>query len=232
MTLCHRGNGGIANKGFLDYEYRVVNYRDNDMSKLNLSEMGIDLTNELAQLMRLSTSDHWRVGVRFIKPFSEAIIKNDIKKLRALTQTYYCSICYPQSANWCSRFEKEFLPVFNAIKRKLYLICSVKSLLITFEVQSEYEGWGDIIVKELKKMQSKGISFINPDMYPYRYADYGITPIIEGWGIKELNKNKCPFDANTFYDVFFSFVESARNMDERKAESDYYSLYLKKPIFP
>lgn len=202
------------------------------MSKFSLSEMGIDLTNELAQLMRLSTSDYWRVGVSFIKPFSEAIIKNDIKKLRALTETYYCSICYPQPENWISRYEKEFLSVFNAIKRKLYLICSVKSLLITFEVQSEYEGWGDVIVKELKKMQSKGIFFINPDMYPYRYADYGITPIIEEWGIKELNKNKCPFDTNSFYDVFFSFVESARNMDERDSESDYYSLDLKKPIFP
>lgn len=202
------------------------------MSKFSLSEMGIDLTNELAQLMRLSTSDHWRVGVSFIKLFSETIIKNDIKKLRALTETYYCCICYPQSENWISRYEKEFLSVFHAIKRKLYLICSVESLLTTFEVQSEYEGWGDVIVKELREMQSKGIFFINPDIYPYRYADYGLTPIIEEWGIKELNKNKCPFDINTFYDVFFSFVESARNIDEREAESEYHSLNLKKPIFP
>lgn len=202
------------------------------MSKFSLSEMGIDLTSELAQLMRLSASDHWRVGVSFIKPFSEAIIKNDIKKLRALTETYYCSICYPQPEKWCSRYEKEFLSVFHAIKRKLYLICSVESLLTTFEVQSEYEGWGDVIVKELRKMQSKGIFFINPDIYPYRYADYGLIPIIEEWGIKELNKNKCPFSINTFYDVFFSFVESARNIDEREAESEYHSLNLKKPIFP
>lgn len=191
------------------------------MSRFSLSEMGVDLTSELARLMKLSVNDYWRIGASFIRPFSEAIIKNDIKKIRALTETFYNISC-PQPDKWYARYEKEFLPIFDAIKRKLFPICTVQTLVTTFEIQSEYEGWGDVIVKELNKIQLKGIHFINPDKAPYRYADYGIVPIIEEWGIRELEKNECPFSIETFYDVFFGFVESVRYFDEQSANSDYY----------
>lgn len=126
------------------------------MTRLSLSDMGVDLTNELASLLQLSVSDKWFIGKSFIDEFTKALILSDIKKLKSLSDAYH-NIDYPQPDSWLLAYEKNVLSVFDAIKKKLYPICSLSVLIEWFEIEHDHHGWGDIFVegfRSLKKTES------------------------------------------------------------------------------
>ncbi|EPW0474353.1 hypothetical protein ACWBUS_003984 [Escherichia coli] len=190
------------------------------MARNTLSEMNIDLTSELASLMRLAVSDKWFVGKRFIDEFADSIIKNDIPKLRALCRAYH-NVGYYFSESWYSSYQKNVLSVFDKIENKLFSICSVSELIKGLEIEYDYYGWGDITIEGLKSLQQKGIEYIDPDSHPYRYAEEGM-PYIQYWCSQELKKNKCPFTAENYLDYFFDFVNTVRKVQFNKVESDLY----------
>ncbi|HEN3303469.1 TPA: hypothetical protein U5D50_004259 [Yersinia enterocolitica] len=190
------------------------------MSRLSLSDMGIDLTSELASLMRLSVSDKWFIGKSFIFEFSNAILSNDIRKIRALVETY-SHMDYPPSEKLSLRFEKEFLSVFNALKNKLRPINSLSVLIQWLEVEYDYNGWGDVFISHFNKLKSKGIDFINLDYFPYRYADE-FKPLVDLWCDEELIKNECPFVEENAIDYFYEFVNKVRGIEFTQYDSELY----------
>ncbi|EJV3453785.1 hypothetical protein N6F27_003466 [Escherichia coli] len=190
------------------------------MARNTLSEMNVDLTSELASLMRLSVSDKWFVGKRFIDEFADSVIKNDIPKLRALCRAYH-NVGYYFSESWYLSYQKNVLSVFNKIEKKLFLICSVSKLIEWLEIEYEHYGWGDMTIEGLKSLQQKGIEYINPDSHPYRYAEEGMS-YIQFWCNQELGKNKCPFTAENALDYFFDFVDTVRKIQSNSIESDLY----------
>lgn len=191
------------------------------MSRLSFSDMNIDLTQELAMLMQLSVSDKWFIGSSFIKEYSKAIIANDVKMVKALTQTYE-NICYPQPENWLRQYTKEVLSVFSMINVKLHKITSVTGLIECMGIQRDYEGWGDIIIADLTRHKSEGIDFINLDAIPYKYAE-GAMPLVDYWCEQELKKNSCPFSEDNAVDYFFDLVEILRKNESSNAQSEIYS---------
>lgn len=186
------------------------------MARNTLSEMEIDLTKELASLMRLSVNDKWFVGKSFIDELADAIIKDDIKKIRSLCKAHDNSVWY-YTDSWYAAYKKNVLSVFDAIDKKLSVICTISSLIEWLEVEYEFFGWGDMTIDELKSLQKKGIEYINPDAHPYRYAELGM-PYIEHWCNLELKKNNCPFTAENAIEYFFKLVNFVR-----KIETDHVS---------
>lgn len=190
------------------------------MTSLSLSDMGIDLTSELASLLKLSVSDKWFIGKSFIDEFSGAIILNDIQKLKSLSETYH-HIDYPQPESWLCLYEETVLSVFNAIKKKLFPICSLSVLIGWLEIELEYSGWGSVFIDEFKALQKKGIEYINPDFHPFKYAEEGM-PLIEHWLKKELINNNCPFITANAIDYFFEFVERVRDIQSNSIDTEIY----------
>lgn len=86
------------------------------MARNTLSEMNIDLTSELASLMRLAVSDKWFVGKRFIDEFADSIIKNDIPKLRALCRAYH-NVGYYFSESWYLSYKKMYCLFLTKLRR-------------------------------------------------------------------------------------------------------------------
>lgn len=191
------------------------------MSRLSFAEMNIDLTQELAMLMKLSVSDKWFIGSSFIKEYSKAIIANDVKMVRALTNTYE-NISFPQPDNWYRQYNKEVLSVFRNIKLKLHKICSVTGLIECMEIQREYAGWGGVIITDLLRHKSEGIDFINLDAIPYKYAE-GAMPVVEYWCEQELKRNSCPFTQENAVDYFFDLVKILRKNEASNTQSEIYS---------
>jgi hypothetical protein len=182
--------------------------------------MEIDLTIELATLMRLTVSDKWFIGKSFIDAFSNAILSNDIKKIRALVETYY-HIDYPLSELLSLNFKKNVLSVFDSIKKKIYPICSLTILIECLEIEYEYHGWGDVFIFNFKELQSRGVEFINLDCCPYKYAD-GARPFVDLWCEEELKKNKCPFIEENAIDYFFEYVDRIREIESKNHDSVLY----------
>ncbi|EOG1717634.1 hypothetical protein ACK3OH_004522 [Salmonella enterica] len=190
------------------------------MARNTLSEMEIDLTKELASLMRLSVNDKWFIGKSFVDELADAIIKDDIKKLRSLCKAHDNSIGY-YTDTWYATYKKNVLSVFDAIDKKLSVICNISSLIEWLEVEYEFFGWGDMTIDALKSLQKKGIEYINPDAHPYRYAELGM-PYIEHWCNLELKKNNCPFTAENAIEYFFKLVDFVRKIETDQVSSTLY----------
>lgn len=190
------------------------------MTRLSLSDMGVDLTNELASLLQLSVSDKWFIGKSFIDEFTKALILSDIKKLKSLSDAYH-NIDYPQPDSWLLAYEKNVLSVFDAIKKKLYPICSLSVLIEWFEIEHDHHGWGDIFVEGFRSLKKNGIEYINPDFQPYKYADEGM-PYIEHWCTQELLKNDCPFISENSIDYVFEMIDKIREIQNHSVDSDLY----------
>lgn len=169
---------------------------------LSLSDMGINLTTEMAELLRLSVSDRFFLGKKFILNLSNAIILNDVKLTRYLLASFRLNL----SVN-----EKTAICIFNSFNKKLRNANSVDMLIGYFNQQ---DGWGDVISDNLIEAKEKGITYINLDFHPYRYADEG-KPYIECWLDKEIKQNPfCPFIKDNSYDFFFDLVSCVRNHEE------------------
>lgn len=169
------------------------------MSKLSFFEMGIDLTQELAKLIQLSVSDEGSIGRSFLKEYSTAIINNDIKMVIALTQKLYYTDYYTDNSK-----SENVLSVFDDLNKKLSNIFCLDRLIHLMEIEKQYSGWGDVFATEFKKLKENGIDYINLYHTPFRYAygDLGV-PLLVHWRDQELEKNRCPFDEDSFYDYFF-----------------------------
>lgn len=190
------------------------------MTRLSLSDMGIDLTSELASLMKLSVNDRWFIGKSFIDEFANSIILSDIPKLKSLAEAYH-NMDYPQPGSWFSAYEKDVLSVFNAIKKKLYPICSLSVLIEWFEIEVEHHGWGSVFVEGFKSLQKKGIEYINLDFHPYKYAEEGM-PYIEYWCKQELSKNDCPFISENALDYIYELIDEIRKIQSNSVDSELY----------
>lgn len=190
------------------------------MIRYTLKDMEIDLTKELACLMRLSVSDKWFVGKSFIDELADSIIKDDIKKIRALCRAHDNSVWY-YTDSWYASYKKSVLSVFDAIDKKLSAICSIPVLIEWLEIEYEFFGWGDMTIEALKSLQSKGIEYFNPDAHPYRYAELGM-PYIEHWCNLELEKNNCPFTAENAIEHFFKLVNFVREIQSGDVSNKLY----------
>ncbi|EBT2474180.1 hypothetical protein CJL28_23275 [Salmonella enterica] len=190
------------------------------MARNSLSEMEIDLTKELACLMRLSVSDKWFIGKSFIDELSDSIIKSDVQKIRSLCKAHDNSVWYC-SESWYAAYKKNVLSIFDAIDKKLSAICSIPTLIEWLEIEYEHYGWGDMTIEALKNLQKNGIEYFNPDAHPYRYAELGM-PYIEHWCSLELQKNNCPFIAENAVEYFFTLVDFVRNIQSRKVSNELY----------
>ncbi|EEZ3411351.1 hypothetical protein DKB66_004158 [Escherichia coli] len=190
------------------------------MARNSLSEMEIDLTKELACLMRLSVSNKWFIGKSFIDELSDSIIKDDVRKIRSLCKAHENSVWY-YTDSWYTTYKKNVLSVFDAIDKKLFAICSISSLIEWLEVEYEHYGWGDVTIEALKSLQAKGIEYINPDAHPYRYAELGM-PYIDHWCSLELQKNNYPFTAENAVEYFFTLVNFVREVESRNVSNALY----------
>jgi hypothetical protein len=181
------------------------------MARLSLSDMGIDLTNELAEILMLSVSDNknWLLGKQYVDSFAGAVLSSDIWLLRQLSGIHRCS--YPPINESFRKYERNFLRVFDNVQKKLYPITSIDDLIEWFGVEKEFFGWGDIVIQEFKEFKRKKIEYINLDYHPYRYAEEGM-PYCELWLDKELAINDCPFTKDNSYDAFFRLVDSIRDI--------------------
>ncbi|HBV9945883.1 TPA: hypothetical protein MEA92_004750 [Klebsiella aerogenes] len=181
------------------------------MARLSLSDMGIDLTNELAEILILSASDNenWLLGKQYVDSFAGAVLSSDIKLLRELSCIHRSS--YPPINESFRKYERNFLRVFDNVQKKIYPITSIDDLIKWFGVEKEFFGWGDIIIQEFQEFKRKKIEYINLDYHPYRYAEEGM-PYCKLWLDKELSKNNCPFTKDNAYDAFFRLVDTIRDM--------------------
>ena len=172
------------------------------MSRLSLSDMGIDLTSELAELFQLSVSDKFFLGKNFIRKFSKAIVISDVKSIREQLAYYRVNLCSNQT---------KAISIFDRFNKKLRNANSI-DLLIQYMKQ---EGqWGDVVIHNLRGLKNKGVEYINLDWHPYRYAEAGM-PYVESWLSNEIKKNDCPFVKDTAIEFFFDLVECVRNYEDR-----------------
>lgn len=171
------------------------------MSRLSLSDMGIDLTTELAELFQLSVSDKYFLGKDFIRKFSKSLIISDIKEMRELLVYYRVNLC----GN-----ETKAVSIFDRFNKKLRNVNSVDLLI---QYMKQQDRWGDVVIHNLQGLKNRGIDFINLDYHPYRYAEAGM-PCVEYWLNNEIKKNDCPFVKDTAIEFFFELVECIRNYEE------------------
>lgn len=172
------------------------------MSRLSLSDMGIDLTTELAELFQLSVSDQFFLGKEFIRKFSEALIVSNVKSIRELLAYYRVNLC---------RHRTKAISIFDRFNKKLRNVNSVELLI---QYMKQEDRWGDVVIYNLQGLKNKGIDFINLDYHPYRYAEAGM-PSVECWLSNEIKKNDCPFEKGTAIEFFFDLVECVRNYEDR-----------------
>lgn len=145
------------------------------MSRLSLSDMGIDLTSELAELFKLSVSDKLFLGKKFIRKFSKAVLISDVKAIRELLAYY--------RVNLCSN-ETKAISIFDRFNKKLRNVNSVEILI---KYMKQEDRWGDVVIHNLQGLKNRGIDFINLDYHPYRYAEAGM-PCVEYWLSHEIKK--------------------------------------------
>lgn len=130
--------------------------------KCTLSSLNINLTDDLAALMYLSTSDKLSVGNSLLKQISLYITNNDVERL-SLVCTDVAHGKYPQKLRNIAR----------CINRKLNGVYYVDTILDALRYLEFCQGWeGRYIKNHFSKLSKDGVRFINFNLSNEDVCDY------------------------------------------------------------
>ncbi|SAE41884.1 Uncharacterised protein [Enterobacter hormaechei] len=130
--------------------------------KSTLAELGIDLTDDLAALMFLSTSDNYFVGNSLLQQISLSVKNSDVERLSLVCT----DIAY-------GNYAKKLRDIARCINRKLKGVYYIDTVLDALRYIEFCQGWESKYIKEhFSELENNGVRFINFNLSNDEVHDY------------------------------------------------------------
>ncbi|RSC52128.1 hypothetical protein [Citrobacter amalonaticus] len=173
--------------------------------KCTLSALGINLTDDLAALMYLSTSDKYFVGNSLLKQISLYVIHSDIERLSMVCMDI-------AHGNYAKRLRN----IAMCINKKLRGIYYVDTILDALKYQEFSQGWESMYVRKyFAELALDGVRFINFNLNNNDVNDYYKELFLkESEYLKKQNLNSEAEYIGQFWDVWLeNLIDEAKRYD-------------------